>query len=121
MPGSTTASCCPNPDCWRWAVAPTWAYNIADIVGDTAGKATRSPDNQRTGYMKKRGSSKEPQRTDCPPGDREWRRLGRRRWVKKARMKAERRTGVDNGKAVVATTDTVKRCRRSSANIDRLV
>jgi hypothetical protein len=72
--------------------------------------------------MKKPGSSMEPQKTDCPPGGREWRRSGRRMWVRKARMKAERRTGVDSGKATVEkTADIAKSSRRSWVDIDRLV
>lgn len=122
MQGSAVAGCRPNPGCWRWAVGPTWAYSTADIVGDTAAKARRSLGCQKTGCRRKQGSSKEPRKTDCPPGGRESRRSGRRRRERKARKTAERRTEVGNGKVTPEKiADIAKSSRQSQAGIDRLV
>jgi hypothetical protein len=51
-----------------------------------------------------------------------WRRSEMRRWVKKARKRAERRTEVDIGKVVASrTVGTAKNGRTALEGIDRLV
>lgn len=89
--GSTTACCRPRPGCWAEAVAPTLGYNIAE--GSEAGsvKENRNPGCRMTGYMRRRGSSKEPQTTESPRfAGRELKKSARRAQGRKARKMAGR-------------------------------
>jgi hypothetical protein len=100
---SAAADCHPKPGCWEGIVGPTLGYNIAVDIEASSEKAKQNPGCRKTGYRKKRGSSKEPPKTEIQTfAGRKSKRLEKRRQVRKVRKTAERAVQMGGtGKVIV--------------------
>lgn len=121
--GSATANCHPKPGCWKEVVGPTLGYNIAVDIEAGSEKAKQNPECRTTGCRKKRGSSKEPRKTESQTfAGKESRRSEKKRQVRKVRKMAEKAVQLGGiGKVIVDGLRNSSSRNRTRMGTGRLV